>query len=339
MTELDSSRVPVAVARGTRYVAAMMRWLGPCILASWASLGCGQSRLLDSPTSQVTRVRLAPESFRGTVPCSRGSAGALQMYVAHFEEVSESPLRPDAGLRRVNSDPAPCDRAVVIDAAPGVAYVADLYGFDRVVTELVPDLAQARWQASCGRGIGASGKDAGLDGPTRAVYGAVVPMIGCTSFSGEGSGSTNLIVDQSGALGDLRCGTGQGQVSRFEAVLDSTRVSAACGALLAFELPAAKRMYSIELTAYESSGTAMPAPGGGTGDELDASLPDATADAADAAAPLDAGSPPASGQGSDGGVSDAGLALGVARWHSQCEGTTSPGVSSIASCDPLQAIP
>jgi hypothetical protein len=316
----------------------MMRWLGPCILASWASLGCGQSRLLDTPTSQITRVRLAPEAFRGTVPCSRGTAGALQMYVARFEEVSESSLQPDAGLRRVNSDPAPCDRAVVLDADPGLAYVADIYGFDRVLTEGQPDLSQARWTASCGRGDGTIGTDAGLAGPTRAVYGAVVQMTGCTSFSGQGKGSTSLVVDQVGALGDLRCGTGPGQVSRFEAVLEGTRASAACGAPLAFELPAAERTYSIELTAYEASPrTAMPP----MSDALDASVPDATADAAeggaDAAlgAPLDAAAPP----GSDGGASDAGQDFGIARWHSQCEGTTLPGVSSRATCDPLQALP
>ena len=93
----------------------------------------------------------------------------------------------------------------------------------------------------------------------------------------------------------------------------------------------------------QGSGMGMPALGAGAGDALDASLPDATADAADgatdAAAQLDAGTAAAPGPGSDGGASDAGQDLGVARWRSQCEGTTLPGVSAIATCDPLQAIP
>lgn len=339
--KLDPSCVPVAVARGTRYVAAMMRWLGPCILATWASLGCGQSRLLDTLSDQDTRVRLAPESFRGSVPCSKSAPGALQMYVVHFEEVSESAQMPDAGLRRVTSDPVPCDRGVVLDADPGVAYVADVYGFDRAVTESPPALDQARWTASCGRGGGgASGLDAELAGPTRAVYGAQVQMTGCTTFSGAGSAGTSLVVDQAGALGDLRCGTATGQVSRLEAVLDGSSVSAACGAPLAFQLPAAARVYSIELTAYEASpGSVRAVPA--VGDPLDASVPDAgAADAATDAAPgaeLDAGAP--AEQGSDAGRSDAGQDLGVARWRSQCAGKTLPGVSSVATCEPLQAIP
>jgi hypothetical protein len=318
----------------------MMRWLGPCILATWASLGCGQSRLLDTLTDQDTRVRLAPESFRGSVPCSKNAPGALQMYVVHFEEVSESAQMPDAGLRRVTSDPVPCDRGVVLDADPGVAYVADVYGFDRAVTESPPALDQARWTASCGRGSGSSAPDAGLAGPTRAVYGAQVQMTGCSTFSGAGSAATSLVVDQAGALGDLRCGSGTGQVSRLEAALDGSRVSAACGAPLAFVLPAAARFYSIELTAYQASpGSVSAVPP--VGAPLDASAPDASdaADAATDAAPgveLDAGAPPE--QGSDAGRSDAGQDLGVARWRSQCAGQTLPGVSSIATCEPLQAI-
>ena len=328
----------------------MMRWLGPCILAAWASLGCGQSRLLDTLTTQDTRLRLVPESFRGNVPCAKGAPGALQVYVAHFEEVSESALQPDAGLRRVTSDPVPCDRAVVLDdVLPGIAYVADVYGFDRAVTESEPALEQARWTASCGRGSGTSAPDAGLGGPTRAVYGALVAMTGCTTFSGAGSDGTSLVVDQAGALGSLRCGTGPGQVSRLEGVLEGTRVSAACGAPLAFALPAAARYYAIELTAYEASPSSTSAPppaDGAVADPLDASVPDATAADATAAAvdaapeaELDAGAPPAPGQAGDAGPSDAGQDLGIARWRSQCAGTSLPGVSSVATCDPLQAIP
>jgi hypothetical protein len=323
----------------------MMRWLGPCSFVALASLACGESRLLDQPTEQDTRIRLVPDSFRGNVPCSAGTPGALQTYVVTFREVLPSADQPAAGLYNGTSAPAPCDRAVLLNALPGHLYVADIYGFDRVLTGSEVPIEEARWTATCGHnGVR---PDAGLGGPTLAVYGAIVPMDDCTTFSGPGNirTGTQLLVDQASALGALRCGSGPGQVSRFEGVLAGTRVSALCGEPLAFELPSTTERYTIDLTAFEAASPSTPP----MGDPLDASLPASQTDAAADAAPpgasgaLDAGLPAAPGPASDagtGGVDDAGAGgLESARWRSQCSGTSVPGATTIAACDPLQAIP
>jgi hypothetical protein len=322
----------------------MLRWLAPCILAS-ASLACGQGRLLDGVTSSTTRLRLAPESFRGNVPCLKGAEGALQSYVVRFEQVSYVPNQPDAGLQRVTSGPVPCDQAAVLDAVAGYAYSADLYGFDTPQTDPAPPLSSARWTANCGRG--GTTPDAGLAGLTYAVYGAIVQMGGCTTFSGEGgSDGTRLLVDQASALGELRCGSSQGQVSRLEGVLEGQRVSAACGQPLAFDVTGASRYLTIALTAFEASPgtTSAPSSPSGTADMLDASVADAAASdaAADAAAargtPLDAGGP-AGTPLADAGATDAGVAAGVPRWTTECLGKPQPGVTATATCEPLVALP
>ncbi|HEU4581674.1 MAG TPA: hypothetical protein VFS67_25635 [Polyangiaceae bacterium] len=316
----------------------MLRWLAPCILAS-ASLACGQGRLLDDITASATRLRLVPESFLGNVPCQKGAAGALQSYVARFEQAPFGPYQADAGVLRLTSGPVPCDQAVVLNnnvVLAGFAYVADIYGFDTPPGETAPPLSSARWTASCGRGGGTA--DAGAAVPTYAVYGQTVLMGGCTTFSGHGgSGSTRLLVDQASALGSLSCGSGPGQVSRFEGVLGSQRVSAACGQALAFDVSGPSQFHSIALTAFEASASPGPVSPSGTADVLDASVLDAAAsDAAlDAGGSrLDAGVPLV-----DAGEPDAGADPGVPRWTSECLGKSVPGVSAIATCDPLVAIP
>ena len=337
-------RVPVAVERGTRYVAAMLRWLAPGILASM-SLACGQGRLPDNITTSATRLRLVPESFLGNVPCQKGAEGALQWYIVRFEQVANVPNPIDAGLPRFTSGPVPCDQAAVLNAvAPGSAYAADIYGFDTPPSDPLPPLSSARWTASCGRGDGTP--DAGGAGPTYGVYGATVLMGGCTTFSGDGgSDGTRLLVDQASALGSLSCGSGPGQVSRLEGVLAGRRVSAACGQPLAFDVAGPSQFHTIALTAFEASASTSPGPvspstPSGTADVLDASVPDAAAgDAAPDAAPA-SGSPLDAGVAvADAGEPDAGADPGIPRWSSECLGKSVPGVTAIATCDPLAAIP
>jgi hypothetical protein len=324
----------------------MLRWLAPCILAS-ASLACGQGRLPDDITASATRLRLVPESFEGNVPCQKGAEGALQFYIVHFEQVANGPYHTDAGLLRLTSGPVPCDQATVLNndvVVAGNAYVADLYGFDTPLTGTVPALSSARWTASCGRGNGTLDAGAGAGGPTYAAYGATVLMGGCTTFSGNGgSDGTRLLVDQASALGSLSCGSGPGQVSRLEGVLGGKRVSAACGQPLAFDVSGPSQFHTIALTAFEASastspGAVSPSTPSGTTDVLDASVPDAAAgDAAPDAAPgspLDAGVPIV-----DAGEPDAGADPGIPRWTSECLGKSVQGVTAIATCDPLLAIP
>jgi hypothetical protein len=327
----------------------MMRWFGLSVLAALASVACGESRLIDDFSVQDTRLRISPESFRGNVPCSEQAVGALQMYVATFQQLRTVAGQPDAGLLRQTSAPVPCDRDVLLlNALAGQPYVADIYGFDHVVSD--PDVAEARWTASCGRGGGDGPPDAGRGGPTLPVYGATVPMTGCTFFGSDlaSGGGTRLVVDQAGALGRLHCGAGPGEVSSFSGILDGASVSARCGAPLAFAPPSVARYYTIELTAYEALPSAGPA-AGGSADALDASLP-AAGDAAvgDAAAGdaggvdasvLDAGAGAGPGEPQDAGGADAGVPPGIARWRSQCVGRALPGATALASCDPLVALP
>ncbi len=314
--------------------AAMMRWLALCSFAALGSLACGESRLVDGFTEQATRLRISPEVFRGSVPCS-SAPGALRMYAVRFVQIRQSPLQTDAGLFQALSPAVPCERSVALDALPGILYGAELFGFDRVLESGEPPIDEARWTAECGKG-----EPEGPLAPTLAVYGATSPINGCTTFSGTGGpGSAVLVVDQAGALGSLRCGSQPGQVLRLEGVLNGTRRSAPCGEPLAFDLGTATGAYTIELTAFEAS-PGSPAGPTAPSDPLDASVPaplDAAADAApeDAGAPVPAPAPEDSGPG----ATDAGADLGVARWRSTCEGRALPGVSSVASCERLQPLP
>jgi hypothetical protein len=169
-------------------------------------------------------------------------------------------------------------------------------------------------------------------------------MIGCTTFASDSSEApARLVVDQVGALGELRCGSGPGEVSRLEAVLDGARISAACGSELAFVLEGPAEFHTIELTGFE----AVAGPGVADAGVPDASVSDASVPLADAAAPpasSDAGIEAGAGDagtspGSGATPPDAGITSDVARWRSQCVGQALPGVTSIATCDPLAALP
>jgi hypothetical protein len=329
--------------------AAMKRWFGGCLMAATVAVGCGESRLIDDVNDGPTRIAFRPALFRGEVPCRRGSPGALQSYVVNLHQAGDLLEPNDAGLPLppgLTSVPVACDRSVLFTVVPGRYYKALISGFDRPVTVEEAASIEPRWSSTCGVLEGdQAAPDAGLDpnGPTLAVLYQTVPMTGCTPFAiGSNEASARLVVDQVGALGELRCGSGPGEVSRLEAVLDGTRISAACGSELAFVLQGPAEFHTIELTGFE----AVAGPGESDAGALDASTPDpadAGSDADAAALPAtgdggadagDAGSPPGTGVS---GVppSDAGATSDVPRWRSQCVGQSLPGVTSSATCDPL----
>jgi hypothetical protein len=326
-------------------LASMKRWLAPL---AWAvsSLACGSTRLDDSLTDAPTRLRVEPDLFEGDVACLPGTPGALQSYVVSFTQVSFGNIGVDAGPPppTVSSPPVPCDRSVLFTAFGGRSYAADIVGFDRDVS---PDEAASVapvWSASCGRGTPDLAADAGTDplGPTVAIFNYTVPMLGCTSFvaAGGAAESSRLVVDQASALGQLKCGSGKGKVSRFEGTLGGNRVSAACGEPLEFVVQnAAPVFHTVSLTAFEdtTSGTdagaavldaGTLAPVGTVPSNPDAGVDAGTASGVDT---RDAGSP-------DAGTIDAGASGGVARWRTQCIGRAVPGVSATATCDPLVSI-
>lgn len=335
--------------------APMKRWLRACVCAAPMMMvfGCSDARLIDGFAEGQTRIRLDPGEFVGQVPCRRGLAGGLRSYVARLYVVDQSGriIGADAGTATVQtSPPAACDRAVVF---PGVGfqwYGAEVLGFDRDVTDEEALTTEPLWRATCGFGAATSeGADAARFAPTLSLRGTAVPMHGCSVFreglSAEGTGQLQL--DVNGALGELRCGQGAGEVSYVEATLGAVTKTALCGQPLVFDVSGPPRYNTVALTAFELLGDA-----GGPQDPTpvaDASTPPAVADAgqvgdagADASAddagtvvtapPAPVPEPPDAGEGE--------LALrGVPRWSTTCFGRSLPGVSSLAICEPFTSLP
>jgi hypothetical protein len=324
--------------------AAMKRGLGPLVLLVLPGLACGETRLLEGFAEGQTRVRLKPREFVGSVLCKRNTPGALHAYMVRFQEIDRN-ASPDAGFETAfSSGSAACDQAVMFTPIAGRFYGAEVYGFDRELTEsdlVVPNLA--RWRATCGHGSSGEGvPDGGLDPlrPTFAQRGFTVPMRGCTTFDDVAPGSAQLVVDQTSALGGLRCGQGAGEVSGFQASLGAQTISATCGQPLVFVLPPTERYYTIELTGLE-----LGLDGGAAAPVTDAQatvppVPDASV-AADASVSdlLDGGAvsaPPADVSSDAGSVAPI---AGVPRWRTQCVGQALPGLQAPAICDPLQPLP
>jgi hypothetical protein len=172
-----------------------------------------------------------------------------------------------------------------------------------------------------------------------------VPLRGCTLF-GEGlpaEGTGQLQVDVAGALGDLRCGQGAGEVSFVEATLGSVTRRALCGQPLVFEVPGPATYQTLTLTGFEQSGDA----GIGVPSVPDAAVSSPVVDAglvgdggADASAD-DASvgiTPPPQFPEPDAG--QAGMELrGVPRWTTRCFGQSLPGILSLAACEPFAPLP
>jgi hypothetical protein len=322
----------------------MERRFGPLALMVWygfASLACGESRLLDGFTEGQTRLRLVPSEFTGNVVCEKGAPGALQAYVVRLETLLGSEV--DAGLETAfTSGPVPCDQAVLFATIGGRMYSAEVFGFDTAVPA-TGDVSLARWTSVCGRGRASRAvSDAGLDPlrPTLSLRGATVPLRGCTPFGGDadGEGASQLLVDQASALNGRACGPGADEVYAFQATLGGQTRLARCGEPLSFVVDRADRYYRIALTALQAGAVTAPSDGGVTSPPA-SSPPDGGFDAS--VDPLDASaSEPAPAPG-DGGSSDAGgpVVGGVPRWRTECIGRALPGVTVPAYCDPLQPLP
>jgi hypothetical protein len=326
--------------------AAMKRGLGPMVLIALSGWACGETRLLEGFAEGQTRIRLEPSEFVGSVTCDRGGApGALRAYMVRFQLLNEG-APADAGVAgELSSGAAACDQAVIFPPVAGQFYGAEIYGFDRDLTDAdlrVPNLA--RWRARCGHGeaTGLFFPDGGLDPlrPTLALRGFTVPMRGCTTFDGDAPGATQIAVDQSSALGALRCGQGAGEVAALQATIEGVTTTAACGEPLLFTLPPRERYYTFELTGLElglDAGNVLPT-------AVDAGapiLPDASVDAS-IPDPLDAGPAPVLPPPPDADALDASVPPpvgGSPRWRTQCVGRASPGLRTSAYCDPLQPLP
>ncbi len=336
---------------------AMKRWPVACcwlVLSGW---GCSDARLVDNSSERAPRIRVSPQAFAEGLPCQPGAPGAFQGYVARLEWVTDTGGSVDAGASgAVQWSPfVPCGQAVVFPAATGRSYAADIRGFDRVLTDDELETAESRWTATCGRGSPSGAPDAGADpfAPTLASRGAIVPMQGCTSFTGA-TGLGNLVVDVQSALGDLVCGPMAGQVAYLQARLGSAVATAACGTLLSIPVSGASRYHTLELIGLElnpDAGAPSPFDDAGAPNESDSGVVDAgtadgdaSADAGDAGLPdviAPAPLPPAEVPGDAGADASApiDLSLATARWRTTCLGQSFPGVSSVAQCEPLRPLP
>ena len=313
----------------------MRRRLGPLALLALLSSACGEPRLLEGFTEGQTRIRIRPSEFVGSVGCGRGVPGALHTYIARLQEFLPN-AAPDAGFAPLYTTAAVvCDESVIFPAIAGRRYGAEIYGFD-IDEPTEADLGDARWTAVCGRGRPSNEpSDAGLDPfrPTLSERGATVSLRGCTAFSGEPAAApTQLSIDAASALGTLQCGTGPGQVFAFRGTLDGETRTALCQEPLVFDVPAAYRYYTIELTGLAADGDAG---------ITDAGIPDADTPTPAPPAPLDASiDAAAGGDALDAGSPsrDAGAVPppdGVPRWQTSCLGRALPGATAAAVCDPL----
>jgi hypothetical protein len=323
--------------------APMRCWLRAGIWAVLSGLGCSEARLVDALTDGPTLIRVAPGTFTGSVACARGATGALQSYVVSLVRLDQNGQPADAGYAgdQQISPPVPCEEAVVFPVLANGVYAADISGFDRDIRADEVGTAVPRWTSSCGRGGGAV--DAGVDpfAPTQAIRSAIVPLRGCVPF-GQGSvvSPGRLVVDTTGALGRLSCGTGAGQVAFFEASLDGQRYRARCGDRFTVAVSGSPRFRTLELTGFEAAldgdGGVVPSPP--TPDTLDAGVADA-ADAGDAAtvappAALDAASSSPAEIAPDGGTL-APVYAGTPRWRASCVGRSLAGIDSPTTCEPL----
>jgi hypothetical protein len=326
------------------------------IVCALALRGCGDARLINTFTDSTTRIRVSPAAFLGDVPCVPGTDGALQSYVVSLVQVT---VGRDAGgePETLRSPPIGCKNAVQFPVTLRRLYAADVEAFD-TPPETTPPGASPRWTASCGRGTPGHDPASGVDplAPTEAVFGQTVPLRGCTDLLPTGAlprARVEVRIDDS--LGDLRCGSGSGEVGYFEAALGTRTQAAACGAAAVFELEATEAGYhEIAVTAFEGRLVGDAGADGGDGGSPPAtSPPDASVDAAapspDAAAPgPDATAPPAADAGDagpaaalamlpDAGPSD--TTTGSApRWVTRCGARAVPGATARAACDPLMSI-
>lgn len=322
--------------------AAMMRRFGPLALVALQGWACGETRLIDGVSEGQTRLRLSPSEFVGSVPCQRGTPGALQSYVVRLQQLTR-PTEVDAGLTTAfTSGLIPCDQAVVFPTAAAQFYGAEIRGFDRAVTEAEAQIPDPRWTATCGRGRPTIG-DAGLDPyrPTYSLRGVTVAMRGCTSFDGPPAGSADqIVVDQASALGERRCGRATGEVASFQATLAGVTQVALCGEPLVFDVAGPERYHTVQLTGFGLDGDSLDAgtPAPLPPPSVPPELPDASIDAGEA---LDASAsvPTTPEAPTDAGSSPPMVPVGVARWRTECVGRSLPGIAAPAYCDPLQPLP
>lgn len=317
-----------------------------CALGTLALFGCDDSSGGTELAPPPTMIVVDPEQFDGAVSCV-DAPGGMRLYVATLFDVAQD---YDAAVPELpSSPPTRCTTQVGFGyVEPGRKYRAEIDGYD--LDDLEPltdgnrllrhrdtgDLVAPRWRASCGNplpegsGSGDGGDLSFLEGPAEAFLNASVTVMGCTPFSDSNTMPLGaaIRVDLSRALGELRCGSAQGQIARYEvSIRDSMAApsAASCGTTVTFDNLTANQTYFFDVLAFEGS----PAVAGGLADAstVDSGLGDATAS--------DGGSLEA---GSATPGNDAGGPSG-ARWRTSCYQQALMGVQQTAICEPLAPTP
>lgn len=225
------------------------------VLAAGVVLGaCSEEEVPVVRIAHPTLVEVRPEQFLDTVPC-RDAPGAMRRYVATVYDLGPEPedgeedecgdagagdgdkgfALPSSTIERGGdmASAIPCTQRVGFSRIViGHRYWAEIDGYDRddlvalepgtrILYDPVTGVRIApRWKTSCGRCNPVTG------------LGSVVRTIGTCEPLEDSMPSTEtlVVVGVDGALDGLTCGSGAGEVERFEVTPPSgAPVGAACG--------------------------------------------------------------------------------------------------------------
>lgn len=264
-------------------MAARPRGILFSFVALAAFAGCEETETTAPEVVHPTLVEVSPDDFLSGVPCGVGP-GSMQVYVAtlfdhgprQWDESEsdggsaggaggaggEEP-RPGEAIRR--SGPVACTTAVgFAGVTPGNQYSIELEAFDRadvVVTDTDGDpdaglpvvldpateeVVPARWTTSCGKN------------PLATARASAVRRIRNCSPLVDHQPSTVTLVElrPERALVDVGCGTGSGDVKRFEVTTPAGTTSLPCGEALTVEDVTAGRTLVLDVLAFRAGDSA-----------------------------------------------------------------------------------
>jgi len=223
--------------------------------------GCGSGGGTSVGTLSPTLVTVDPATFRGDVACG-SHPGAMRSYVATLTDVSVSPP-----FRLPSSAPTPCELAVSFAyVVPGHSYVASIEAYDTdavtprggassgspvMVDPVTGEQVAPAWSTRCGE---LTDEANGIVTVSRSFRNIVAR--GCLPLERLApADGAQISFDTAGILGELSCGTKEGEVERIRIEsADGASHEIACGETLVIPSPAG-RVHRFEVAAFESDAT------------------------------------------------------------------------------------
>jgi hypothetical protein len=219
-------------------LARQLLLLRPALLLVGAGLvviaGCSSSPAADVAVTHPTMIEVSPESFLGDVPCARDGSG-LKRYVATLFDTNrvvgeggasagDEPV-PDGSetieFQLPSSVATSCVAAVGFGfVVPGRRYEVQIDGYDtddlraralgaRQQVSAGNQLVERKWSATCKRAI--------------PVGSTIVRADQCEPFSTEGADpESSMSIPLAPLLGNLRCGSGEGEIDQLSVSLTVT---------------------------------------------------------------------------------------------------------------------